>query len=68
MQDLIVIFPNQWIGRGSTITWPLSSPDGTKLDFCSWGWMESKVYRRKIDTRDEPLEYIVDAITSMKKH
>jgi hypothetical protein len=23
-----------------------------RLDFCLWGWMESEVYREKVNTRD----------------
>jgi hypothetical protein len=25
----------------------------TPLDFCLWGWMESEVYKEKVNTRDE---------------
>jgi hypothetical protein len=45
------------------------SPDLTMLDFGSWGWMKSKVYKRKVDTWDELFALILDllpAYSSMK--
>jgi hypothetical protein len=50
MQHLNETFHNRCIGRGSTINWLPRSPDPTPLDFCLWGWMKSKVFRRKVDT------------------
>jgi hypothetical protein len=67
MQHLKDTFPNQWIGRGSTINWPPRSPHLTSLDFCSWGWMKSEVHRRKVDTWDELLDRIMDAIARIKE-
>ena len=32
MQHLNDMYPNRWIGRGSLIHWPASSPDLTPLD------------------------------------
>jgi hypothetical protein len=49
-------FPYWWTSHGSTITWPPRSPDLTPLDFCLWGWMNSEVYRRKVNTRDRLLD------------
>jgi hypothetical protein len=37
MQQLNDIFPDRWIGRGSTINWPPRSPILTPSDFCLWG-------------------------------
>jgi hypothetical protein len=48
MQYLNDTFPNQWIGCVSTINWPPRSPDLTPFNFCLWGLMKSKVYRRKV--------------------
>ena len=56
---------NRGIGHGSTINWPPRSPDLTPLDFCLWGWMKNEVYRRKVDTRDELLDLIMDVIASI---
>lgn len=37
-------FPNSWIGRGGTISWPPRSPDLPPNDFFLWGHLKSKVY------------------------
>ena len=34
------------------------SPDISLLEFGSWGWIKSKVYKRKVDTPDELLALI----------
>ena len=39
----------------------------TPLDFCLWGWMQSEVYKRKVDTRDELLARILDAAACLEK-
>jgi hypothetical protein len=67
MQHLSRTFLNRWIGRGSTINWPPRSPDRTPFDFCLWGWMKSEVYRREVDTWDELLYRIMDAIARIKE-
>ena len=67
MQHLNDIFPNWWIGRGNTIKWPPRSPELTKLDFCLWGLMESEVYIKKVDTRDELLVNILDVTACIKE-
>ena len=45
------------------------STDRTPLDFRLWGWMKSGrySYKRKVDTRDEPLVRILDAAVCIKK-
>jgi hypothetical protein len=67
MQHLNDTFPDRWIGHDSTINWPLRSPDLTLLDFCLWGWMKSKTYRRKVNTQDELLDHIMDVITCVRE-
>ena len=63
MQHLNDTFPNRWIGHGSTINWPLRSPD-----FCLWGLMKSEVYQKKKgNTRDELLVNILDVIACIKE-
>ena len=44
------------------------SPDLTFLDFCLWVWMNSKVYKRKVDTPDELLARILYAAACIKEH
>jgi hypothetical protein len=67
MQHLNDTFPNRWIGSGSTINRPPRSPHLTPLNFCLWGWVKSEVYRRKVDTWDELLDRIMDAISRIKE-
>jgi hypothetical protein len=67
MQRLNNTFPNWLIGHGNTINWPPRSPDLTMLDFCLWGWIESKVDRREVDTQDELLNHIMDVIACIKE-
>jgi hypothetical protein len=45
----------------------LETPDLTPSDFCLSGLMNSEVYGRKVDTRDELLARILDAAASIKK-
>lgn len=47
------LFPNRWIGRGSTVVWPPRSPDCTPLDFFLWGRIKDIVYTEKPTTRDD---------------
>jgi hypothetical protein len=39
----------------------------TPFDFCLWGWMQSEVYKRDVDTPDELLSDILDAAACIKK-
>ena len=43
------------------------SPNLTPLDFCLWGWINSEVYKRKVDTWIELLARILDAAACIKK-
>jgi hypothetical protein len=38
------------------------SPDLTVLDFGLWGWMKSKIYKQKVDTRDQLFDLILDPL------
>jgi hypothetical protein len=42
-------------------------PGLTLLNFGSWGWTKSEVYKRKVDTRGELLARILDVATSIKE-
>ena len=44
------------------------SPDVTPLDIYLCGWMNSEVYRSKVDTSDELLTPILEAATSIKEY
>jgi hypothetical protein len=37
------------------------------LDLCLWGWMQSEVYKRKVDTRNELLARILDTAARIKE-
>lgn len=41
-------YPNRWIGRSGTISWPARSPDLNPLDFFYWGAMKEMVYAKPI--------------------
>ena len=43
------------------------SPDVTPLDIYLCGWMNSQVYKSKVNTPDEMLARILDAAASIKK-
>ena len=58
-------FTEQKFGFGAHYC-PSLQPYCALLDFCLLGWMKSKVYRTKVDTRDELLELIMDAVASIK--
>jgi hypothetical protein len=58
---------DRWISRGSITNWPPRSPHLTPLDFCLWGWMKSKVYRRKVDSRNELLDHTMEGTALTKE-
>ena len=39
----------------------------TPLDFCLWGWMKSKVYKGKVNTRDELVARIMNSAALIKQ-
>jgi hypothetical protein len=51
------------IFNGCEDTAVLSTPS----DFCLWGWMKSKVYREKVNTRDELVARIMNSAALLKK-
>jgi hypothetical protein len=53
--------------RANTINWLPRFPNLTPLDFCLWDWMKTEVYRIKVDTWDELLDRIIDAIARIKE-
>ena len=36
-------------------------------DFCLWGWMKSKVYKEKVNARDELVTHIMNSAALMKQ-
>jgi hypothetical protein len=39
----------------------------TPLDFCPWGWMRSKIYKEKVNTRDELVAHIMMSSAALMK-
>jgi len=58
-------FNEQEFGFGAQYC-PSLPPYCAPLDYFLWGWMKSKVYRTKVDTRDELIDRIMDVIDSIK--
>jgi len=38
-----------------------------RSDFCLWGWMESEVYKEKVNTRDELVAPIMNSAALIKQ-
>jgi hypothetical protein len=38
-----------------------------RSDFCLWGWMKSKVYKEKVNTRDELVAHIMNSAALIKQ-
>lgn len=60
-------FGSNWIGRNGPILWPARSPDLTPLDFYLWGRLKSLVYEKPVNTREELIERIYEAVAIVKE-
>jgi len=38
-----------------------------RSDFCLWGWMKSKVYKEKVNTRDDLVARIMNSAAFLKQ-
>jgi len=38
-----------------------------QLDFCLWGWMQSEVYKEKVNTRDKLVAHIMNSAAPIKQ-
>jgi len=45
----------------------MARTDLTPLDFCLWGWMESEVYKEKVNTKDELVAHIMNSAALIKQ-
>lgn len=54
-------YPNRWIGRSGTISWPARSPDLNPIDFFYWGAVKDQVYSKPIANVDELRQRIAGA-------
>lgn len=55
-------FPERWIGRDAPIPWPTRSPDLNVLDFFFWGFLKAHVYQVEIETEEQLIERINNAV------
>ena len=60
-------FNGRWIGRGHPLSWALCSPDLTPLGFFLWGYMQTKVYKTKMNDIVDLKERIEQKIKTIKK-
>ena len=54
-----------WVWRYSCLK--LVHTDLTPLDFCLWGWIKSKVYKEKVNTRDKLVARIMNSAALIKQ-
>jgi len=59
------VFNFEWLSRQSCLNVARTILP-SRLDFCLWGWMKSKVYKRKVDTRHKLFPRILDTDVSIK--
>jgi hypothetical protein len=64
---LKITFPERRIGCGGHVQWPPRSTDLTPLDICLWGWMESEVYKEKVNTIEELIASIMNSAAFRKQ-
>ena len=64
--DLDILFPGRWIGRGGAIPWPPRSPDLNCCDFYLWGRIKNMVYQGDTSTREATWQRIQDAFASLQ--
>ncbi|KOC70424.1 hypothetical protein WH47_08082, partial [Habropoda laboriosa] len=55
-EPLDELYPNRWIGRGGSVSWPAPSPDLTPLDFFLQGVLRNIVYQ-EIPTTPENMRH-----------
>jgi hypothetical protein len=65
--NLNLTFPERCIGHRDHVQWPPRFPDFIALDFCLWGWMKSKVYKEKVNSRDELVACIMNSAALLKQ-
>lgn len=54
-------YPERWIGRSGTISWPARSPDLNPIDFFYWGAVKEQVYAKPIANVAELRQRIAEA-------
>lgn len=67
---LNVTYPNRWIGRGGTISWPPRSPDLNPLDYFLWGYFKEAVYESTNDSEQQlrqKLHHVAEVIKNNQR-
>lgn len=60
-------YPDRWIGRLGSISWPPRSPDLNPLDFFYWGCIKEKVYSRPIRNLEQLRNKIAEAAAEINR-
>jgi hypothetical protein len=55
-QHLTTQFPDRWLGRGGSVSWPARSPN---LNFFLWGHLKEVVYRDPTDMEDLTAKFLL---------
>jgi hypothetical protein len=65
-QHLTQTYGEQWIGRGSPVSWPARSPDLNPLDFWLWGHLKALVYSAPINGLEVLQERVENACREIR--
>ena len=57
----------RWIGRSGLVSWASRSPDLIPLDFFLWGYLNTKVYKTRVDDIADLKERGEQEIKAQKK-
>ena len=60
-------YNNRWIGQSGLVAWPPCSPDLTWPDCYSWGYLKNIVFAQRTTTRQDLMERIHRACTSIPR-
>jgi hypothetical protein len=57
----------RWVSRDGHVQWSQRSPNLASLDFHLWGWMKSKAYKQKVNTRDKLVAHVMNSAALLKQ-
>jgi hypothetical protein len=64
-QQLNTQFPDRWLGRGGSVSWPVRSPDRNPLDFFLWGHLKEIVCRDPPTDMEDLIEKFRAAVATI---
>jgi hypothetical protein len=64
MRVLNRMFPARVISWRGNIEWPARSPDLNTCDFFLWGYLKSKVYKKKPRTTEDLKQNIMEEVAA----